>query len=198
MKLEWRLLLYLSLAIVVILGGWVMAGGRLEWRGFEPSPIPRPVERPDDMVVPTIGQPLNGYIDRIVIHKSLRQLSVYQDGALVRRYRVALGFEPEGDKVMADDGRTPEGLFVIDRRNEGSRFHRSLRLNYPRPEDIARAAEGGYDPGGDIYIHGQPNRLGHGYRVQGDWTAGCIAIGNQQIDEMFPFVPLGTVVEIRP
>ena len=142
--------------------------------------------------------PLTGEIDRIVIEKAARRMQLMQDGKAVRTYRIALGFTPVGDKERQGDGKTPEGEFTIDRRNDRSAFHLSLGLDYPRPEDRARAAAGGYSPGGDIFIHGQPNALAEGFRLRGDWTAGCIAVTNAEMREIWAVTPIGTVVEIRP
>ncbi len=147
---------------------------------------------------PPPAVPLSGPVDRIVVEKSARRLTLWQDGAVVRVYRVALGTSPVGDKQRQGDGRTPEGHFRIDRRNEASAYHLSLGLSYPRPEDRARAAAGGYDPGGDIMIHGQPNTLPSGLMMRGDWTAGCIALTNAQMREIWPVAPIGTPVELRP
>lgn len=142
--------------------------------------------------------PLTGQIDRIVIEKAARRMQLMQDGKAVRTYRIALGFTPTGDKERQGDGKTPEGEFTIDRRNDRSAFHLSLGLDYPRPEDRARAAAGGYSPGGDIFIHGQPNALAEGFRLRGDWTAGCVAVTNAEMREIWAVTPIGTVVEIRP
>lgn len=142
--------------------------------------------------------PLKGEIDRIVIEKSARRMQLFQNGKVVRTYAVALGFTPEGDKERQGDGKTPEGSFVINRKNESSAFTLSLGLDYPQPEDLARAAEGGYSPGGDIFIHGQPNALPEGFKLKGDWTAGCIAVSNTEIREIWASTPLGTMVEVLP
>jgi murein L,D-transpeptidase YafK len=142
--------------------------------------------------------PLTGEVDRIVIEKSARRMQLFQDGKPVRTYRIALGFAPEGDKLRQGDGKTPEGEFTVDRRNDKSAFHLSLGLDYPRPADRARAAAGGYDPGGDIFIHGQPNALPDGLMLRGDWTAGCIAVTNREMREIWAAVPIGTRVEIVP
>lgn len=141
---------------------------------------------------------LTGEVDLIVIEKTARRMQLFQDGKPVRTYRIALGFAPDGDKDRQGDGKTPEGVFTIDRRNAASAFHLSLGLDYPRPEDIAKAAAGGYSPGGDIFIHGQPNALPDGFRLKGDWTAGCIAVTNTEIREIWAATPIGTKVEIRP
>ena len=148
------------------------------------------------LVAPHPLPPLTGEVDRILVDKSDRRLSLIQDGRVVRAYTVSLGFAPEGDKDREGDGRTPEGTFRIDRRNDASRFHLSLGIDYPQREDRARAAKGGYSPGGDIFIHGQPN--GWDGRVEGDWTDGCIALSNREIEALWRAVALGTEVEILP
>lgn len=142
--------------------------------------------------------PLQGTIERIVVQKSARRMMLFQDGAVVRDYRIALGFAPLGTKERQGDGRTPEGLFQIDRRNAGSAYHLSLGINYPRAEDVARAAKGGYSAGGDIFFHGQPNAWPDGAVVPGDWTAGCLALTDAEMREIWDFVPIGTPVEILP
>jgi murein L,D-transpeptidase YafK len=142
--------------------------------------------------------PLTGQVDRILIEKAARRMSLVVNGVTVRTYAIALGFAPEGDKLRQGDGRTPEGTFRVDRRNDASRYHLSLGLDYPQPADRARAATGGYDPGGDIMIHGQPNALPDNSMVRGDWTAGCIAVTNAEMREVWVVTQVGTVVEVRP
>ncbi len=140
--------------------------------------------------------PLSQQIDRIEIYKSARTLTVFRDDVPLRTYDIALGFAPEGDKQQEGDGKTPEGDFIINRRNPNSAFHLSLGLNYPRPQDIARAKADGVSPGGDIFIHGQPNGLGKLTTLANDWTAGCIAISDAQIQELWRVTPNGTPVTI--
>jgi len=142
--------------------------------------------------------PLSGQVDRIIIEKTARRMQLIQDGKPVRSYQISLGFSPSGDKERQGDGRTPEGEFTIDRRNAESAFHLSVGLDYPRPKDRARAAAGGHSPGGDIFIHGQPNGLAEGFKLRGDWTAGCIAVTNAEMREIWAVTPIGTKVEIRP
>lgn len=137
-------------------------------------------------------------VERIVIDKSDREMRIYSEGALVVTYPVALGFAPDGHKQQQGDGRTPEGIYSVDRRNPGSRYHLSLGLDYPRAEDRARAAAAGVSPGGDIFIHGQPNAVPDTMMIPGDWTAGCIALTNPQMDALYAHTAIGTPVEIRP
>jgi murein L,D-transpeptidase YafK len=123
---------------------------------------------------------------------------VYSGAVALQTYKIALGSNPVGDKARQGDGRTPEGIFRIDRKNAASAYTLSLGLDYPQAQDRARASAGGYDPGGDIMIHGQPNSLGDDKVIRGDWTAGCIAVPNQAIREIFAATEVGTVVEVRP
>ena len=147
---------------------------------------------------PSTLPPIIGAVDRIIIEKAARRMVLVQDGQALRAYRIALGFSPLGDKERQGDGRTPEGLFRIDRRNDQSAYHLSLGLDYPQPEDRARAQAGGYDPGGDIMIHGQPNAVGDDVVLKGDWTAGCIAVSNAEMREIWAATDADTLVEVRP
>lgn len=146
---------------------------------------------------PQIQTSIEGEIDHILIEKAARKMTLFQNGQPVRIYDIALGFAPAGDKVREGDGKTPEGWYKIDRRNPQSAFHLSLGINYPKPEDLKRARDGGYSAGGDIFIHGQPNKLPDTRKYGGDWTAGCIALDNYQIREVWAVTPIGTTVEIR-
>lgn len=152
---------------------------------------------PPDRVAPE-ETALNGPVDRILVEKGARRMTAFRDGEALRTYRIALGFAPEGDKSVEGDGKTPEGIFHIDRLNGDSAYHLSLGIDYPQPEDRARAAAKGVSPGGDIFIHGQPNQLPAGLPLSGDWTAGCIAVTNAEITELFAAAKIGTKVEIRP
>ena len=125
-------------------------------------------------------------------------MSLIQRGRVVQTYHIALGFAPEGDKTRQGDGRTPEGVFRIAVRNDASKYHLSLGLDYPQADDRARAVTGGYDPGGDIMIHGQPNALPDGTAIKGDWTAGCIAVSNAEMRTIWAATGADTVVEVRP
>jgi len=132
--------------------------------------------------------------DQIVIHKARREMLLLRGNTVLRSYRIALGREPVGDKQCEGDGRTPEGRYVIDRRNPKSRYHLALHISYPNPEDTARAQAAGVEPGGDIMIHG----LKDGERRDGDWTQGCIAVSDEEMDEIWGLVPDGTVIVIEP
>lgn len=133
----------------------------------------------------------------VLIEKANRKLTLFKGASVIATYEIVLGFLPKGDKMREGDGRTPEGRYLIDRRNDQSSYHLSLGINYPRPDQVAKAEADGRDPGGDIFIHGQPN----GYRgkaIKRDWTAGCAALTNAEIREIWQRVAIGTPVEIRP
>jgi murein L,D-transpeptidase YafK len=138
--------------------------------------------------------------DRVLIQKSARQLTLIRNGRILRRYHVSLGSTPVGAKERQGDGRTPEGIYRIDSRNVYSKYHRSLHVSYPNAADRLRASRLHVAPGGEIMIHGTPNR----WRklpfvfVHTDWTKGCIAVSDAEIEEIWKLVPDGTVVEIRP
>jgi murein L,D-transpeptidase YafK len=144
--------------------------------------------------------PVNARATLIVIEKAKRRLTLFRNGDLLRSYDVALGGAPRGPKLQEGDGRTPEGAYSIDFKNARSRFHLALRISYPDAEDRESARRRGVSPGGDIMIHGLPNGLGWlgGAHLWRDWTDGCIAVTNRQMDEIWPLVDVGTKVEMRP
>jgi murein L,D-transpeptidase YafK len=149
---------------------------------------------------PRLSLPLDVKADRVVVLKSERRLLLYSGRALLRDYRIALGFTPEGAKEREGDGKTPEGRYVIDYRNPNSGYHRSLHISYPTAEQMTRARAEGVSAGGMIMIHGLRNGLagwlGRLHRLV-DWTAGCIAVTNDEMDEIWRLVPDGTSIEIR-
>ncbi len=119
-------------------------------------------------------------------------MQVMHETTLLKQYRFDLGFNPVGHKTQEGDGRTPEGAYLIDRKNPNSRFHLSLGISYPNRNDIAQARARGVDPGGDIFIHGTPSR----WIGQPDWTWGCIAVTNEEMDELYPMIDKGTKIFI--
>lgn len=134
----------------------------------------------------------------LLVDKSDRLLVVYRDGEAVRAYRgIQFGDAPLGHKRFQGDERTPEGRYTIDTRNPQSSYHLSLRISYPNASDRAFAEQYGRSPGGDIFIHGQPNGLASNLRMRGDWTDGCIALSNAEIEELWQLVPDGTPIHIR-
>jgi murein L,D-transpeptidase YafK len=138
--------------------------------------------------------------DFIVVRKAKREMVLLRNHRVLKSYRIALGRNPVGRKLRQGDGKTPEGLYKIVGRNPASAFHRSLRISYPNAEDRARARRAGVSPGGDIMIHGLPNGRGYigaAHRLI-DWTEGCIAVTNKEIEEIWRLVPDGTPVRIEP
>lgn len=136
---------------------------------------------------------------RVVVEKSTRTLTFLRGEKILRTYAVALGRSPTGDKEHEGDGRTPVGHYVIDFKNAESAFHLSLHVSYPDASDREEAAGRGDAPGGDIMIHGLPNglaMLGPLHRMT-DWTDGCIAVTNAEIEEIWAMVEVGTEIEIR-
>jgi murein L,D-transpeptidase YafK len=131
-------------------------------------------------------------VTRIQIFKQQRTLQLLNSSTLLRQYTFDLGFAPVGHKAQEGDGRTPEGAYLIDRRNPNSRFHLSLGISYPNATDVAYARERGIEPGGDIFIHGTPSM----WLGQPDWTWGCIAVKNEEMDEIYAMVQTGTKIFI--
>lgn len=174
-----RLLGWGLLALAVLLTGWVGLGG------LQPR---------------LASLPASDRADLVRVEKGARRLSLYRQGRLLRQFPIALGFQPTGPKVREGDGRTPEGRYRLDYRNPNSGYHLSMHVSYPDSQDRLRAREGGYDPGGAIMIHGLRNglgRMGRAHRVR-DWTRGCIALTNPEMDDLWLRVPDGTPVEIYP
>lgn len=213
--------LFAALCLILLFWGlWLLWSPQPEQPGVQPRPpsgwvipgLPRPDwpdwrdwKLPDLNLPPILSRPparpelpISSPVERILIEKSARRMTVWQREGAPRNFSIALGFAPDGDKSRQGDGRTPEGVFRIDRLNRQSAYHLSLGLDYPQKRHREAARKGGYDPGGDIMIHGQPNQIAEGFKVKGDWTAGCIALTNAEIEEIFAHAALGTEVEIRP
>ena len=156
-------------------------------------PVPVAAEWPGDL-------PGDFRADSIVVEKGERRLTLFYRGFPVRRYRIALGRNPVGDKISIGDYRTPEGVFYIIGRNPQSKFYKSLEISYPDSAHEVRAAELGVSPGGNIMIHGLPPhqaKLGPSHALT-DWTEGCIAVTNGEIDQMWRAVEMGAVIYIKP
>jgi murein L,D-transpeptidase YafK len=141
-----------------------------------------------------------GQISKILIEKRERRLSLISKDKVLKSYKVALGGNPNGPKERIGDGKTPEGTYIIDSRNRDSRYHLSLHISYPNEKDKKRARELGVSPGGNIMIHGLKNGfswVGDSHTAV-DWTEGCIAVTDEEIEEIAQSVPNGAIVEIRP
>lgn len=133
-------------------------------------------------------------VTSIVVNKGARRLYLLHNSRVLKQYRFDLGFAPVGDKKIEGDGKTPEGLYTINRRNPNSSYHLSLGISYPDARDVAEAKALGKKPGGEIFIHGQPNLV----RAKGpDWTAGCIAVKNREIEQIYAMVNNGTLISLR-
>lgn len=138
--------------------------------------------------------------DRVVVVKHERRLYLMRGSRVLRTYRVALGRYPKGHKLSQGDARTPEGRYTLDYKLVDSAFHRAIHISYPNPNDVSRAQTLGVSPGGQIMIHGMPNEkterdVGH---PSLDWTQGCIAVTNREIEEIWASIEEGTPIEIMP
>ncbi|MGB0901106.1 L,D-transpeptidase family protein [Halocynthiibacter sp.] len=136
-------------------------------------------------------------VTRIVLYKRRRRLFLMHNGDVLKSYRIRLGFTARGHKQYEGDGRTPEGNYLIDRKNPNSSFHLSVGISYPNQRDRANARAIGRSPGGDIFIHGAPRR-GSSADPSADWTAGCIAVTDREIEEIYAMVQLNTPITIHP
>ena len=138
--------------------------------------------------------------DRVIVIKSDRRMILMNGDSVLKVYQIALGRYPKGHKRYRGDARTPEGQYILDLKIRTSHFYRAIRINYPNAQDIESAKLLGKEPGGRIMIHGLPNtmsadRVGHPTL---DWTLGCIAVTNRQMDEIWRLVDIGTPIEIHP
>jgi murein L,D-transpeptidase YafK len=146
------------------------------------------------------GLPQDKKADRVLVVKKDRTLTLLRHGTILKTYKIALGGSPVGPKTRQGDHKTPEGIYSLDSRNAHSRFYRSIHISYPNAEDRRRADKLGTALGGDIFLHGLPKGfgwLGNTHRLK-DWTDGCIAVSNDEMDEIWSVVPNGTPIEIRP
>lgn len=136
--------------------------------------------------------------DRVVVVKSKRVMMLMKDGGILKEYRISLGKNPQGHKLQAGDARTPEGDYILDWRNPKSKFHLSLHISYPNEQDWLNASRLGFQPGGNIMIHGLPKGMEWlgGIHAFIDWTNGCIAVTNEEMEEIWRYVADGTPVRI--
>lgn len=134
-------------------------------------------------------------VTQIQVYKGKRIMLLFSGDKVLKKYRVALGNNPVGHKQFEGDGKTPEGAYLITHHNPNSAYHLSLGVSYPNTNDVAYAAAMGRRPGGDIMIHGRAGKdKGRGK----DWTAGCIAVKDKEIEEVYSMVQAGTPVIIFP
>jgi murein L,D-transpeptidase YafK len=142
--------------------------------------------------------PPSAMANKVVVLKSYRKLLLMRGDEVLKTYIVSLGGNPVGPKIRQGDNKTPEGTYILDRHNTNSQYHRSIHISYPNADDLARARKLGVAPGGELFIHGLPNDF-HGHsEALGDWTEGCIAVTNAEIDEIWRAVADGTPIEIKP
>ncbi len=153
------------------------------------------------MPVATMYEPADiQNVSRVVVRKGERRLYLMDGEDVVRSYRISLGDNPEGHKLYEGDERTPEGDYTLDWRNAESDFYKSIHISYPSERDQELASAWGLDPGGSIMIHGLPNNVGDmAFAYTGlDWTDGCIAVTNEEMDEIWQLVSNGTPISIHP
>jgi murein L,D-transpeptidase YafK len=145
------------------------------------------------------GRPLpeSAVADRVLVLKSKRELVLLHGRKVLKIYRVSLGGHPLGRKTREGDRKTPEGNYVLDFHNAQSDFYKSIHISYPEAKDVARAKKLGVPPGEDLFIHGQLNAWEGPGKQHGDWTDGCIAVSNAEMDEIWRAVPDGTPIEIK-
>jgi murein L,D-transpeptidase YafK len=140
------------------------------------------------------------HADRVLVLKRERTLQLLSQGKMIRSYKVALGGDPIGPKTRQGDHKTPEGVYMLDSRNPHSQFYKSIHISYPSAREREAARQRGVSPGGDVFVHGLPNGygwVGSSHRLK-DWTDGCIAVTNAEMDEIWQAVADGTPIEIRP
>src|SRR5689334_12248831 len=139
-------------------------------------------------------------VDRVVVYKKERKLILLSHGKEVHSYKIALGGEPVGPKTRQGDHRTPEGIYKLDSRNPNSQYYKAFHISYPNAKDLAAARKAGVPPGGDIMLHGLGKKYGWVGKAHTahDWTDGCIAVTNEEMDELWELVPTGTEIEIKP
>ena len=136
-------------------------------------------------------------VTQVLVDKGDRRMYLLHNTKVLESYDIGLGFQPVGHKQFEGDGRTPEGIYFIDRRNPNSDYHLSLGISYPEPSDELVAQEAGLSPGGDIFIHGGPPE-GRGIDPRSDWTWGCIAVTDREMEDVYAMVRDGTPILIQP
>lgn len=171
--------MFLAIIGVLAVAVWVWVG----WRKDPYSKLPEGVK-----------------VDSLVVLKSARTMMAYAQGKHVRTYCIALGQQPIGHKEVEGDMKTPEGIYSINDRNPNSAYHKNLGISYPNEADIAHAQSLGKSAGGDIKIHGLKNGMGSIGRLhrQQDWTHGCIAVTNEEMDELYESVEIGATIVLMP
>lgn len=149
---------------------------------------------------PETKVPADTQIDKLIVYKSKRQMFAYSDGKIVKTYKISLGKQPIGHKEIEGDKKTPEGIYFINDKNPKSGYYKNLGISYPNENDVEHAKSLGKSAGGDVKIHGLRNGIGFIGKFQRwhDWTAGCVALTNREIDELYNYVKIGAQIEIKP
>ena len=149
---------------------------------------------------PEYKLPPDTQIDKLVVLKSKRELLAYSNGKIIKTYKISLGRQPIGDKAFEGDKKTPEGIYLINDKNSNSGYHKNLGISFPNKDDIENSKRLGKPPGGDVKIHGIRNKIGFigKFHRWFDWTLGCIAVTDNEIDELYNAVKIGTQIEIKP
>lgn len=139
-------------------------------------------------------------VDLVRVLKSERKLELVSSGKVLKEFRIALGSNPDGHKQQEGDGRTPEGIYALDYKKSDSAYYKAIHVSYPNAVDTALAKARGVSPGGQIMIHGQKNGLGWLSFISQrmDWTQGCVALSNDDMETVWKLVDVGTKIEIRP
>lgn len=191
-------LLLLTGIVLIIVATWYCYSLMPDTKRLVPPSTKVVVKSAVPVKAPAKKPTVNSKVDSIVIHKSKRKLIAFSHGKVILSYSIALGLNPIGAKQVQGDYKTPEGLYYVNGKNGQSAYHKNLGISYPNDFDRERAKKLGQSPGGDIKIHGLPNGSGHvGKRhLQTDWTWGCIALTNEEIDELFRLTRVGVPVLI--
>ena len=137
-------------------------------------------------------------IDYLLVDKSDRELNLIRNKKIIKKFKISLGFEPIGKKIKQGDGKTPEGLYFIDKKIRNSSYFLALQISYPNPWDTRQALANGYHPGGQIMIHGLPNKNYDDsfHNKKNDWTEGCIAVSNEEMQYLWKIVTVDTPILI--
>lgn len=138
--------------------------------------------------------------DFVYVDKSAAKLYLSKDGRIIKEYKVAFGANPKGHKQREGDNRTPEGLYLLDFKKDNSEYHKAIHISYPNREDVFRAKRQGLNPGGDIMIHGQMKGYEQYAHIMQDfnWTNGCIALSNQDLEEVWAAIEVPVPIRIKP
>jgi len=151
------------------------------------------------MIVPYISHS-SQVVDNVIVNKSASLMTLMQNGNVVKEYKVVFGGNPKGHKQIEGDEKTPEGKYTLDYKKSDSSFYKAIHISYPNEQDKKRAKDAGESPGGLIMIHGQKNGLGwlSSLSQRFNWTNGCIAVTNKEMDEIWKLIKIGTPIEILP